>query len=254
MYKKELDFAIKIAKQAGEIMLKYFDIEQSVEFKSDNTPVTIADKEINTLVIEGLRESFPKDSIIGEEESATVNSSGRNWFCDPIDGTSAFVCNIPTAMFSLALIVDGKPVVGVVYDPFLNRLYTSVVGEKSYCNGEMISVNDTHLENGTVAVTGNVKSILSSSYIKRLTESGIRTISFSGGVYKGCLVAKGKLTAYVEHTLNAYDIAAVHLIVENAGGKVTAFDGKVLDYSKQFKGAIISNGKVHVRLVGLCND
>ena len=253
-YQEELRIGKEIAAKAGAIMLHYFDIDQRVEKKSDNTVVTIADKSINRMVIEELSKAFPKDGIIGEEESTSAYGLGRKWFCDPIDGTAGYTWGTPTAMFSLALVIDGIPVLGLAYDPFLKRLYESVRGNGSYCNGERIQVSQKDLTNGIVAVSGSVKLIPKLPYLDSLLKAGSRLATFSGAVYKSCLVAKGKIVAYVEHGLNPHDLAAVQVIVEEAGGKVTGLKGEELDYSQPFEGGIVSNGKVHDTLVKLVND
>jgi fructose-1,6-bisphosphatase/inositol monophosphatase family enzyme len=244
-YIKELDVAERIAKESGVIILKYFDGDQQVELKADKSQVTIADKEVNSLVIKRLLEAFPEDGVIGEEESTASFGMGRKWFCDPIDGTAGYVWGTPTAMFSLALVVDGKPVMGVAYDPFLNKMYTGMVGEKSLCNGKLISVSTVDLKSGIFAVSGSVKSLPKQKYFQRMIDDKIRLATFSGAVYKCCLIAKGKFVGYIEDCLSPHDVAAVQCILEGAGGKLTALDGSELDYSKPFKGAIASNGVVH---------
>lgn len=93
-YGKELEIAKSIAREAGEIMLRYFDGDQAIEIKSDGSQVTVADKLINTLVIKRLASAFPEDGVIGEEESTSEYGFGRKWFCDPIDGTAAYVCGV----------------------------------------------------------------------------------------------------------------------------------------------------------------
>ncbi|MES2408973.1 MAG: inositol monophosphatase [Patescibacteria group bacterium] len=252
-YQKELEIAINVAREAGPIMLKYFDCEQEVEFKDERSFLTIADKLINTLVINKLRAAFPEDGVIGEEESTTGYGMGRKWICDPIDGTAGYVWGTPTAMFSLALIVDGVPVVGVTYDPFLNKIYAGIKGDKSYCNDEEIHVSEMPLENGIVAINGNIRSMPEKSYyINVKSDKTIRLATFSGLVYKAMLVAKGKMVACIG-PVHLHDIAAAHVIVENAGGKVTAGDGSLLDYSKPFVGVIVvSNKIVHEQLVEYC--
>jgi fructose-1,6-bisphosphatase/inositol monophosphatase family enzyme len=251
-YQKELDTAISIAKEAGEIMLKYFDIEQQVEIKGDNTQVTIADKLINSLVIKKLADAFPEDGVVGEEESTAEYGMGRKWFCDPIDGTAGYIWGTPTSMFSLALVIDGKPMLGVAYDPFLDRLYTGRKSFASECNGQRISVSNLSLKEGIIAMTGNLRTLATAPYFKKMADDKIRLATFSGLVYKGCLVARGKFAGYIEMGANAHDYAAVQVIVEGAGGKVTSPQGKELDYSRPFNGAIFSNKIVHDDLLSYC--
>ena|SRR3989344_2868092 len=140
-YSKELAAARGIAQKAGVIMRTYFEeSDLLVERKEDDSPLTKADLEINQLVIRELNGEFD-DGIVGEEESTAEYGMGRRWICDPIDGTRAFTWGVPTAMFSLGLAVDGVPVVGVAYDPFLDRLYEAAQGRGSYCNGISMHVS-----------------------------------------------------------------------------------------------------------------
>lgn len=251
-YNPELEAAKKIAKEAGIIMLKYFDADQKIEIKADNSQVTIADKLINSLVIEKLAVLFPNDGVIGEEESNAEYGMGRKWFCDPIDGTAGYVWGVPTAMFSLALVIDGKPVMGVAYDPFLDRIYTGQNGEKSLCNEEIISVSDLDFKSGTFAVSSSVGSLPETKYFQRMIDDNVRLACFSGAVCKTCLVSRGKFIGYAENGVNAHDMAAVQVILEGAGGKISSIEGQELDYSKPFKGAIVSNKIVHDEIIKYC--
>lgn len=252
-FTKELDFAVKLAHQAGNIMLEYFDANQKVETKSDGTPVTNADKLINKLVIDEVMKFFPDDDVVGEEASTIIHSGrSRRWFCDPIDGTKPFTWGVPTSMFSLGLVVNDRPVLGVVYDPFLNRLYSGVAGRGSFCNEKRLQVSRVSLDKGFVSVMGSIERIRSSlppKYLQALIDLGVQLTCFSGGVYKSMLVATGKSVAYIEEKVAPHDIAAMEVIVTEAGGKVTDLDGQPLDYAKAFSGAIISNSVVHDELV-----
>lgn len=247
-YETELMVAKDIARQAGVIMLEYFDGDQQVEIKSDNSPVTIADKKINSLVISELQKHFD-DVIIGEEESTGEYGSGRRWFCDPIDGTIAFVSGIPTAMFSLALVEDGRPVVGVAYDPFLDKMYEAVKGGGAYCNGKKMSVSSRTIGGGVVAINAGTAKIRY-PHIEHLLDKKIKVRPLANGaVCKSCLVARGKIEGYIEVGVSGHDMAAVDLMTEEAGGLATGLDGKILDYQKPFKGAIVSNRIIHDELV-----
>jgi fructose-1,6-bisphosphatase/inositol monophosphatase family enzyme len=249
-YQRELAVAEKIAQKAGEVILQYFDGDQQTMRKADGSPVTIADKLINSMVIEELSREFPNDGIIGEEESTSEYGDGRKWLCDPIDGTIAYTWGIPTSLFSLGLVLDGQPQIGVVYDPYLDRLYKATKNGDSYCNGDKLSVSNNGLEDGIVAVTSNVKKISHGlNYVKELEVKNALLATFSGAIYKAVLVARGRFVGYIEHGVGAHDMAAVELIVERAGGKVTGIDGSKLDYSRPFNGAVVSNGVVHNELV-----
>ena len=255
-FSKELAAAKDIAKQAGVIMRKYFD-DAVVERKADDSPVTQADLEINRMVIEELTKQF-NDGIVGEEESTAEYGMGRRWICDPIDGTRAFTWGLPTAMFSLGLVIDGIPVLGVAYDPFLDRLYEAVTGDGSFCNSKPIRVSSLEISGGSVAISGSPERALENpsqaALITHLLGKKARLVGFSGSVYRACLVARGKLVGYVEKDINTHDLAAVEVIIKEAGGMLTDFDGKPLNYSKAFKGAVISNTATHNDLLSCVKD
>lgn len=251
-YQEELQVAKDIALKSGKIMLEYFNGEQGLEHKTESTgatEVTIADKKINSLVIEELAKHF-EDGVVGEEESTDSYGMGRRWICDPIDGTKAFVIGVPTAMFSLGLAVDGNAVLGVAYDPFQDRLFWGVKGQGSFCNGERLKVSDDDIKDSYIEVSSNVGKLLKRPQLfQNLIDAGGKLDMVYGAVYKSCLVAQGKVAGYLESEVNPHDIAAVHVIVEEAGGKATRHDGSEIKYLAPFRGAILSNGKAHDKIL-----
>lgn len=249
-YRHELQVATTIAYEAGEVMRHYFHSDQQQVKKRDGTPLTIADTEINSLVIERIEVAFPDDGVIGEEESTTDYGGGRKWICDPIDGTKAFTWQVPTAMFSIALVVDGVPEVGVCYEPIEDRMYTAVRGSGAFCNGRQIFVNQLSLEEGTFAtISGHHRIRYQADYLEELLDRHIDMAAFSGAVAKCVRVADGVFTGYIEELVNAHDVAASHVIVTEAGGRMTSLDGQPLDYTKPFRGAIVTNAVVHDDLI-----
>ena len=138
--KKYLEFAKEVALEAGEITRKYFYGENGANYKYDRTIVTKADTEINTMLIDRVRKAFPEHAVDGEEEQ--FGASSYVWVCDPVDGTAMYARHIPVSVFSLALVHDGRPIVGVIYDAFTNNMYTATLGGGAYLNCEPIHVND----------------------------------------------------------------------------------------------------------------
>lgn len=252
-YRQELQVGTDLAKKAGEIIRVHFDTGQQRQIKQDGTPVTIADTAINALAMEALSKAFPSDGMVGEEGSTEDISQERLWFCDPLDGTKGYTWGLPTAMFSLGLIVGDQPVLGIAYDPFLDRLYTGIRGQGSFCNGERLHVSDEDLANGIVATVSSIALVVTDppKVVKELVAANVELASFSGAVYKGSLVARGKLVAYIEERTWPHDVAALHTIITEAGGCISAPSGGVLDYRKGFRGALISNGKVHDQIVAM---
>jgi myo-inositol-1(or 4)-monophosphatase len=252
-FRQELQVATELAKQAGDIILAHFDTDQGRRMKEDGTPVTIADTAINALAMQTLAKAFPDYGMVGEEGSTDDISQERLWFCDPIDGTKAYTWGLPTAMFSLGLIVGDQPVLGVAYDPFLDRMYTGIRGHGSFCNGTRLKVNEEDLSTGIVAVTSSIKEAATNTpkVVKELIAENVQLASFSGAVYKGTLVARGRAVAYIEDWTFPHDVAALHTIVTEAGGNISGTDGRSLDYRKGFRGALVSNGKVHDQIVAM---
>lgn len=248
-YESEAAAARDIARAAGDIIRRYFRTENGLTHKDDGSPVTQADIEVNRLVIAEIQARFG-DVVIGEEESTGEYGAGRRWFCDPIDGTKGYVWGTPTAMFSLALVVDGVSQIGVAYDPFLNHLFEGVRGHNSTCDGAPIHVSSGDMHSGHIALASDPMRVVDDApVLARLAAQGARFGTFSGAVYKMTLIARGSLIGYFEKGLDAHDVAAAQVIIEGAGGKVTAYDGSPLDYRHPFRGAVASNGVIHSGLI-----
>lgn len=249
--KKYLEFAKEIAYEAGKIMLKYFNAKDISSYKGDKTIVTLADKEINTYLINRVKEKFPTHSVDGEEEQ--FGKSEYVWVCDPVDGTAMYARHIPVAVFSLALVVNGESKIGVVYDVFTNTIYSAIKGEGAYKNGEKIMVNDYELNDMRSVSNFDMWPKADYNIYDIIKELGKKTYFVSvGSVIRGCMcVASGEfnLGIFPGTKRKNCDIAAAKVIVEEAGGKVTNIFGEDQRYDTNIKGAIISNGKVHSEVV-----
>lgn len=247
--------AKRLAAEAGEIMLRYFDTAAArPHLKSDRTIVTRADTEINSLVIERLAAETPDYSIRGEEESRDVAGAEYTWVCDPVDGTMPFAKSIPISTFSLALVDGrGRSVVGVVYDPFQRRLYEAVVGEGASLNGRSISVSSADsLENAFVDMElwiNHEEGVTFDDPRDRLNKAGAKVTTFCSAVIAGCFVAQGSYEGMLFGQSKPEDIAALAVIVTEAGGKVTDLLGNDQRYDRNIKGAVVSNGLVHQALL-----
>lgn len=248
-----LDFAKELAYEAGDIMRKYFGKDPEFEFKKDETIVTIADKEVNSMVISRVREAYPSHSVDGEEES-DAKETDHVWVCDPIDGTNPFAMELPVSVFSLALVVDGEPIVGVIYDPFCDKLYSAVSQGGAFVNDKRIAVSKDSLQ---VKTRINFDWWSSAEFdvltpLQKLSrDTGAYLLSPGSTTHMAALVAEGHFTASVFAGTKGknVDIAAAKVIVEEAGGKVTDLFGNEQRYDGDIKGAIISNGIVHDEIV-----
>lgn len=248
-----LAFAIELAKDAGDIMRRHFFAgDKGVEIKADRTQVTVADIEINNLVIQRVTQRFPEHGVRGEEESRFPERSCL-WVCDPIDGTDAYIVGVPVAMFSLAYVVEGVPRVAVVYDPFQDRLFSASEGGGAFCNGSAIQVSaQPTLRGSRIGTRSSLNGVIRGiNLFRALVEEGVNCKSLPGCVFQGSLVAMGSEDAYIFPGNNAHDVAAIKLIVEEAGGKVTDFWGNDQSYNDQIQGAVVTNGKIHEELMAV---
>lgn len=253
MYDQHMKFAKDLALQAGAIMRKYYGKQPDQKIKSDNTIVTIADEEINQLVIERVKELFPGDSIDGEEDSYKT-SSKNVWVCDPIDGTNPFAMELPVSIFSIAFVVDGVPKIGVIYDPFGEKMYHAVTGCGAFMNDENISVS--RADGGQKARLNfdwwpDAEFDILEPLHKYSKEHDVYLLSPGSTTHMAALVARGEFIASVFAGTKGknVDIAAAKVIVEEAGGTVTDLFGDEQRYDRDIKGAIVSNGVVHDKIV-----
>ena len=244
-------FALELAQQAGGLIRSNFKLGMKKEWKADSSPVTETDLAINKLLIEGVKKHFPAHSVLGEEESAMVEGSEYTWVCDPVDGTIPFSHGVPTCVFSLALAHNGDPVLGVIYDPFMDRLLWAEKGKGAFMNNDPIHVNDAASPDRTVIgmpiwVRSKYKLI---ELQAELMERGATVMGLQSVVYMALLTATGEFCATSFGGATAHDGAAVKIIVEEAGGKVTDLFGNEQRWDQPIKGYIASNGKVHAELV-----
>lgn len=248
---KYLSFAKEIAAEAGKIMKKYFVLDNGSNYKYDQTIVTKADTEINSYLIERVKEMFPTHSVDGEEEQ--FGESEYVWVCDPVDGTAMYARHIPVAVFSLALVKNGESIVGVVYDPFTDNLYSAMKDKGAYLNDTPISVNDINLDDMRSVAHYDMWPKSEYNLYEVINELGKKSYFIGlGSIIRACMcVANGdfNLAIFPGTKHKNCDIAAVKIIVEEAGGKVTDLFGNEQRYDNDINGAVISNGIVHEEVI-----
>jgi fructose-1,6-bisphosphatase/inositol monophosphatase family enzyme len=256
MNEEYLKFAKSIAYEAGKIMIKYFEKDNEVDYKLDKTIVTLVDKEINQYLIDQVNKSYPSHSVDGEEDSC--GESNYVWVCDPLDGTAMYARNIPVSVFSLALVINGVPEVGVVYDPFTDNLYSAIKGQGAYKNNMKIHVNDVSLDDMRSLSNFEIWPSAPYNMSKLIPELGKKTyyVSIGSIIRASMCVASGEfnLAIFPGTIRKNCDIAAVKVIVEEAGGRVTNFFGENQRYDRDIKGAVISNGKIHDEVIEVIKE
>lgn len=247
-YKK---FAIKLAYKAGSIIRKNFSLGMKKSWKTDYTPLTITDLTINKLVLESVKKIYPTHGVIAEEGSHKIKRAEYNWVCDPVDGTIPFSHGMPLCVFSLALVHNGQPILGVIYDPFLKRMLIGEKGKGCRLNGKIAHVSKARtLKHNLINLEVprqlgvDLNSMRSSPELK-----GCQVSSLKSTLYGGMLVASGELVACIFTGIKPHDAASLKIIIDEAGGKMTDIWGHEQRYDQEMKGYLASNGLVHDKLL-----
>jgi len=224
---EHLHVALRAAKVAAEISRKYYASNLRVEIKEDQTPVTQADVECEAAIREIILERFPEHGFYGEEFGRTQRDSEYQWLVDPIDGTKGFVRQYPFFSTQIALMHNGEIVLGVSSGTMMNELAWAEKGLGAFLNGERLAVSDIDDPDRVAVSIGNLKSIASSDGWPRLGEIVARAdrIRGYGDFYHYHLLAAGKIEVVIESDVNILDIAALSVIVGEAGGVFTDLNG-----------------------------
>lgn len=235
-YKARHEAVQTIAKEAGALALDYFLNREALVIESKAGPqdiVSIADRNVETLIRERIAAQFPEDGILGEEHEPVATRSGYTWVIDPIDGTTPFVFGMPDWCVSIA-IHDGKQVVAsAIFAPRVDDLYHAVKGGGAWLNGRAMAV-DPHrtVQTGLTGMGANyrIPRTYVTTFAERLLDAGGMFFRNGSGALMIAYVAAGRLVGYFEPHINAWDCLAAILMVEEAGGYVAPFcpDGDLL--------------------------
>ena len=253
---KFLSVAESLAKRAGELCLEIQQNLGDVHYKSKKDVVTRADIASEKLIVEGIRKAFPEHSIRTEEAGIIEGSDPRfRWIIDPVDGTVNFSRGIPLWGVSIALHFEGKPLVAAINLPKLGELYTAARGLGAFMNGKAIHVSQESesvhaiVSNGDFNV-GDAEKInaQNSRNFAREAVAFERVKCLGSAVIEGCFTACGRIDCFVMTMSYPWDIAAIALLVEEAGGKSTRIDGAPLQFVDAEQ-AIFSNGVLHDTLI-----
>lgn len=249
-----LQTAIEAARAAGALALGRRGDTLAVEQKGFRDFVTAADKEAQRLIIDLICERFPLHSIIAEEEDDSLSAeSDTIWIIDPIDGTSNYANNIPIFAISIAVVHHKRPQIGVVYDPVHDQLFSAVAGQGSTVNGHPLHVNETDtLGDAFLALDwsrGREQRQTALDILGVLAHE-VRTVRAVGSAALAIVwIAAGRLDIYFNINLKLWDIAAAGLIVQEAGGQVGGFDGRVFDMTDCASWGLVANKPLYAQTV-----
>lgn len=233
---------LNILEQASSIVLKYFKTELTIENKGGDNfdPLTLADKESDDFIRNSLRDLFPKDSFLSEENTTLPETYDRRvWMIDPLDGTKCFINGSNTFSINIGLVENGIPIFGCVAIPAQGKIYYAEKGIGAF---EKIADNFERIRTTSISEISKAHLIVREpSGDIRPVEEKLDTLQFSerttgGGIgEKLCQIATGVADANINtnYRVSKWDTAAAQVILEEAGGVVTDFDGKPIDYKKE---------------------
>jgi histidinol phosphatase-like enzyme (inositol monophosphatase family) len=243
-----LDFALDATWQAGRITLGYFQNGVAVERKSDNTPVTIADKNAEQRLRQLITQAYPDHGIIGEEFGEQGNTSGLKWIVDPIDGTKSFMSGVPLYGCLMALVEGDQVLVGVAHFPALNETVYAARGLGTFWNGRRARVSTQSSLKDSVLLMSDVSNygdktaawekLVASTYIQRTW----------GDSYGYLLVATGRAEIMLDSKMAVWDCGPFPVILEEAGGTFTDWKGKSTIYGGE---SIATNGVLYGEVMNL---
>jgi myo-inositol-1(or 4)-monophosphatase len=212
-------------------------VAATIKTGDNNQVLTQTDLEIGSKVIEAIEKQYPAHNIIDEEAGVIDKGSAFTWVVDPIDGTSNFANGIPTYGIMVALLQDATPVASGIALPAFNEVYIAQKDSGAYCNGHRITVStQTNLASALVAYgidSHQEQPSLTHNECRLLAEIvlRIRNLRTSNSVFDLAMLARGSYGAVLNRTSRIWDNVAIHILVEEAGGKYTDFFGKPMDYS-----------------------
>jgi myo-inositol-1(or 4)-monophosphatase len=250
-----LAVAEKAARAGGAVLMRWLgDDDLRVGYKDGRANlVTVADEQSQRAVSQEILGSFPDHVIIGEEGTAGTAGSEHEWYVDPLDGTTNYAHGLPFFCVSVALRSAGATVAGVVYDPLHDELFRAARGAGAFRNGAALRVSPvSRLDRSlVVAQAQSVDPAQIRAYaalVERLMHSAGGVRSLGSPALALCAIAAGRLEAYCEYSMDAWDIAAGQLILEEAGGRLTTFSGAP-HRSADRADVVATNGLVHDELI-----
>lgn len=222
-----------------------------MELKADQSPVTIADKNAEQILRDEINRIYPGETILGEEQGLTGKGLTR-WIIDPIDGTKSFIAGVPLYATLLSYEVQGVPELGIAYFPALNEMVFAAKGMGCFLDGNPVGVTKRETTKGSILACGGPKSMLEYGRwegFAQLSAEAMATRTWSDA-YGHCLVATGRIDAMIDPVVSRWDLSAIRVIIEEAGGRFTDFKGgdpfDIGDFGLE---AISSNGHIHDQIL-----
>lgn len=247
----ELELALQMADIADEISMRYFSRDPDIYTKDDGTLVTTADREIENALRARIAEEFPSHAILGEEAGFQGSESAPTWIIDPIDATHNYAWRIPIFGTLIALRVDGRSLLGIASAPALRERYEATRGDGARMNGKPIEVSRVNTLEEARICYGSEKGLACRAFGEAwlsILERSRRERGF-GDFWGHVLVARGAADVMAEPAVAIWDVAALEVIIEEAGGRITSWDGRRYSEAQpslnNYGTSLTTNGLLH---------
>jgi myo-inositol-1(or 4)-monophosphatase len=249
------EFISETAKSAGEIIRSHYGCVKDRRIKVDRGDiVTEVDFESESCIINRIRQTFPDHNIISEEAGQIgEDENAYTWFIDPLDGTRNYALGIPLFCVSIALTKNGTAECGVIYDPLHDELFYAARGQGATLNDVPIHVSaEADIEDAIISVSWIRRRANQSQFVEYVDRIARETSYFrrlGSAALISAYVASGRADVYMQGAINAWDIAAGTVLIEEAGGTVTDFEGKPIDLRKPYTDIIAANPTLHAKML-----
>lgn len=252
MFTRAATIAAEAVLRAGAIQKARYGLEVEVGLKGKIDLVTAVDRDCESAILQVLSERMPDADVITEETDVPLTGARRVWYVDPLDGTTNFAHGYPCFCASVALVEDGRPVAGAIFDPLRDELFTAARGGGAYSNGARMRVSSRDRLDSSLVATGFPYDV------HRRLDDRLRLFNHMVGRARGirrdgaaaidlAYVACGRLDGFWEESLKPWDVFAGALMIEEAGGRLSRFGGEPLGLDVEE--TLASNGRIHDQLV-----
>jgi myo-inositol-1(or 4)-monophosphatase len=252
---------IRVARQAaqagGAILMEYYGKIKAIEHKGDIDLVTEADRKSELKIVSMIKDAYPHHRILAEESGDSGDASSYTWIVDPLDGTTNYAHRYPCFCVSIAIEYEENIIHGVIHDPVRKELFTAAKGKGAYLNGTPINVSSTQELNNSLLCTGfpyDVREDMESNMdLFRSFLMQAQAVRRDGSAALDlCYTAAGRFDGFWEQKLHPWDVAAGSLILSEAGGELSSYQGEPFSiYSPEI---LASNGLLHRQMLAVVND
>ena len=249
------DFSIHLADESEKIIKKYFRTSLDVDSKEDQSPVTIADKEVELKIREIIKTHYPEHGILGEEFDQTNIESEYIWVIDPIDGTRSFIAGHKDFGTLIALVYNNKPIVGIINCPMHNERWVGIINKETTMNNKVVKTSKTNVINESYFCTSGL--YLEDDHFKKSCDKIINKSKYyrlGGDCYMYGMIASGLIEIVLEDTLKTHDYMALIPVIEGAGGVVTDKYGSPVTINSDGSIVASANKYLHNQIINIINN